>query len=440
MGLIGLPIVAIHLAVRFSRHEEDAGRTELVTAGSVGRLAPLAAAAVTVALCLAGFVLVSGLGLLAAGLPAAGVWAYAVALGLFSASAAAVGLLAAEVSREARMAYALGLGFVMVTFLARAVVDGRDWDLVWLSPSGWLAEVRPFGDVAGWPFAAYAALTGVAVLLAGAMAVRRDLYGGLVAARSGPAQAAVALGTPVGMAWRFVRAPVVGWLVGTSVWNAAFGGLSGEMEDLAASNPTLMEALGVERPEHLVTSLALLLCAVGATAFGVQAAARLAGEEAQGRLGLVLSTRVGRARLWLAWLAVVVAGAVAVLASSTLMLAVFAAWSTGDSGGLGDTLGGGLALVAPVVLVVAVAAALQACWPRVTGLAWLLVAWVTVVGVLADTLRLPDWSRDLSPVHAAGRVPIEDPNATALVVLTVLAVALLAGGLLRFRRRELVAG
>ena len=351
MGLIGLPIVAVHLAVRFTRPEEDAGRTELLTAARLGRLAPLAAAVTAVGLCLTGFVVVTGLGLTAVGLPAAGAWRYAVALGLFTAAFAAVGLLAAEVSREARMAYALGLVFVMATFLLRAVVDGRDWDAVWASPSGWLAEARPFGSSQWWPYAAYAGMAGVGVLLAGAMAWRRDLYGGLVAARSGPAYGTAALGTPAGLAWRFVP-PLVGWLVGTAVWNAAFGGLAGEMADIAAKNPALLDALGVERPEHLVTSLALLLAAVGATAFGVQAVGRLAREESEGRLGLVLSTRAPRTRLWAAWLGVVLAGAVAVLLVSALALAAFTAWSTGDAGGVPDTLHGGLALVLPVLFVV----------------------------------------------------------------------------------------
>lgn len=441
MALVGFPILAIHLAVRFSRHEEDAGRTELVTAGRVGRLAPMAGAAATVGACLAGFVVVTGLGLQAIGLPVAGSWRYAVSLGLFAAAFAAIGLLAAEVSREGRTAYALGLSFVMVTFLLRAVVDGRGWDATWASPSGWLAEARPWGaSWQWWPYAAYAASSVLCVLLALATAAHRDLNGGLVAARSGPAYGTAALGTPVGLAWRFTRAPLLGWLLGTATWNAAFGGLAGEMADIVESNPTLLDAMGLERPEHLVTTLALLLCGVGAAAFGVQAVGRLAHEESRGRLGLVLATRVPRSRLWSAWLGVTLVGTAAVLLVSTLSLGLVAAWSTGDGSGLGDTVGGGLALVPPVALVVTLAAALHGLAPRLAALAWVAVGWVTVVGLLGETLRLPGWSRDLSPVHAVGRVPVEDPNAGALVVCAVLAAALLAGGLARFRTRQLVAG
>lgn len=440
MALVGFPIIAIHLAVRFSRHEEDSGRLELVTAGRVGRLAPLAAAALTVGSCLTGFVALTAIGLTATGLPSGGSWLYALTLGLFAASFAALGLLVAEVSREARTAYAVGLPVALVAFLVRAGVDGRGWDLAWLSPSGWLAEVRPWAEWQWWPLAAFVGLALVCVALAAAMASHRDLYGGLLAPRSGPAYGAPTLGTPAGLVWRFTRAPLLGWLLGTAVWNAAFGGLAGEMTEIAAANPTMLDALGVEKAEHLVTSLALLLCGVGAAAFGVQAMTRLAREETSGRLGYVLATRAARARLWLVWLVVVSCGAAAVLLVSSLVLGLFTAWSTGDGSNVGSAFVAASALLLPVVSVVSVAAALHAVAPRLTALAWVVVSWTTVVGLLAETLRLPGWARDLSPLHAAGRVPIEDPSTAALVVTALLTVLLVAGGVARFGRRDLVAG
>lgn len=440
LALVGFPVIAIHLAVRLSRHEEDSGRTELVTAGRVGRLAPVTAAALTVGICLAGFVASTAAGLTAAGLPATGAWHYSLALGLFAASSAALGLLAAEVGKESRTAYGVALGVALVAFLVRAGIDGQGWDLAWVSPSGWLAEVRPWTDPQAWPLVAYACLTLACLAAAAAMASRRDLYGGLLAARSGPAYGAPALGTPTGFVWRFTRASLAGWLLGTVLWNAAFGALAGEMTEIARANPTMLAALGVERAEDLVTSLALLLCGVGASAFGVQAMARLAREESNGRLGYVLSTRAARARLWLVWLAVVVGGVVMVLLASSLSLGLFAVWSTGDGSNLGSALGAAAALVLPVVSVVALGAALQGSAPRLAVLAWVAVGWTTVVGLLAETLRLPEWARDLSPLHAVGNVPIEDPNAAALVVTALLAASLVACGVARFRRRDLLTG
>ncbi len=63
MGLVLFPVVALHLAIRSTRRDEDAGRTDLVTAAPVGRSAPLCAAAAAIALWLTAVVAAGALGL-----------------------------------------------------------------------------------------------------------------------------------------------------------------------------------------------------------------------------------------------------------------------------------------------------------------------------------------------------------------------------------------
>lgn len=68
------------------------------------------------------------------------------------------------------------------------------------------------------------------------------------------------------------------------------------------------------------------------------------------------------------------------------------------------------------------------------------MAWVLTVGMLAQTLRLPEWARNASPVYAAGQVPIDDPRPGALALMAALTLALLVAVWLRFTRRDLRAG
>ena len=111
------------------------------------------------------------------------------------------------------------------------------------------------------------------------------------------------------------------------------------MTDIVKANPSLLEALGVDKAEYVVTSMALLLCGVGAAAFGVQAMSRLAREETSGRLGLVLSAHVTRRRVWLTWWALAVTASVplVVLVVSALALGVFTAWATGDESNIASS-------------------------------------------------------------------------------------------------------
>lgn len=186
--------------------------------------------------------------------------------------------------------------------------------------------------------------------------------------------------------------------------------------------------------------MALLMCALGSVAYGVQAVTRLAREEAQGRLGLLLSTRVPRRRLWAAWILVALGGSWIVLLGSSAALGAATAWATGDRAQLGRAVGAGVDLLVPVALVVAIAVLLQGAAPRWAGLAWAPVVWIAVVGMLAEPLRLPVWARRLSPAYAVGQVPFEEPDAAALAVMAALAAGCAVVALLRFRGRGLLTG
>ena len=104
-----------------------------------------------------------------------------------------------------------------------------------------------------------------------------------------------------------------------------------------------------------------------------------------------------------------------VLVVSALALGVFTAWATDDASNVGSSLGAGLALVTPTALIISTCGMLQALSPRLAQLAWTLVGWATVVAMLAEALGLPEWARMASPFYAAGQVPIQDPDAAALL-------------------------
>ncbi|PIJ42294.1 polyketide antibiotic transporter, partial [Leucobacter sp. OLES1] len=139
--------MALFLAVRHTRGDEESGRAELIGATPAGRSAPLTAtliegagasvllgvlvAAVTLALGLApGGSLVAGAGTAAAGL-------------VFLA----VGLCAAQLMRTSRGANSLGVWVLLATFLASGIGNALGTPSADLQriESSWLAWVSPFG-------------------------------------------------------------------------------------------------------------------------------------------------------------------------------------------------------------------------------------------------------------------------------------------------------
>lgn len=442
MGLLLFPTVATLLAIRHTRGEEDAGRTELLTAARVGRLAPLLAAVLVITMDLLLFGAISAAGSLAAGLPVTGSIRYAVSLVLFALTFASLGLLVGEASRESRTATGVGLGIVLGLFLARAVIDGAGWSLTWATPAGWLTEVRPFGgeESAWWPYAAY--LTAIVILLGAAamVALRRDLYGGVFAARPGPAVATARLTTPTGLVWRLTRGAFLGWLLGLLVWGGALGAISDTMTAVIRASPQLLELFGVERAEDIVTGLSLSLAAIGSAALFAQGVGRLAGEEDSGRLGFLAAGRHPRRRLWMSWAVVLVLESIALIMAQATALGLATTWATGDSANIREALAGGAVTVPAVLLIGTGALLVRAVAPPVAAAVWVLVGWVAIVAFLADALDLPTWARRLSPLDAVGRVPMDDPRLWVIAGFTVVAAILALVSTAGFARRDLRAG
>lgn len=439
LGLLIFPLAGILLAVRLTRREEDSGRIDLLSAGRLGRLAPVASAVVLGAGIAVGLAVIIGVGLSVAGLPVGGAARYAVLLALSMLFWTGVGLVAAQVARDARTATTVGLGLLLVCYLVRMVVDGLEARAEWLSPLGWLPAAAPFGDWRWEPYAAVVAVTSALVAIAAVVATRRDLDGGLIAPRPGPVRAAARTGTPMGLAWRLGRGSMAGWVIGLGAWSVGIGLLAGEMTEVMRGNPQLVALFGLDSPEDAVVAMTASLTALGLAAMGVQAIGRLGAEEDAGRLGLVLSGAVTARRMWTRWTAVVLLSVLATAALQAGLFAVASIVSTDRTTGASANLVAAAILAIPVLVVVLVAAGLRGGAPRWSAVAWLMIGWGAVVAFLAEALRLPGWARDLSVFHVVGRVPIDDPRLAAIAGLSVLALVCAGIGRMVVGRRDLAS-
>lgn len=439
MGQILFPVLALGVALRQTRGAEEAGLTELLTATRVGHLAPLVGGAVLLAITCVLASLTTCVGMIVTGISLEGTAWYVTGIGLLMFTFGSLGLALGQLIQSTRTAHLAGLGVLVVAFVVRAVVDGYGADVPWASPLGWFAEIRSFDQPRVWPLIAYSATSLLLLALAAGVAGHRDLGAGVIAPRPGPPRAGARLGTVTGTAWRMTRAVVVSWTLFALVWTVSIGALTREMTQLLAANPEMLEALGLDRAGDVLTSMAVVGVALAATAVAVQGSERLAVEESTDRLGMLLATSTPRVRLWSGWWAVVSLSGVAVLVLGMLGLGLSSWAVTGDVAALSSALGVGLAYVVPVLFVSATAAALRAVVPRLAALAWALIGWIVLVGFLAETLRIPGWARDLSPLHLVGTLPREDPSTAALVGLLLGTCVLFAGSALAFHRRDLRA-
>lgn len=435
-------LMAILTVTRHTRADEEAGRTELVLAGPVGRLAPLAAA-VTVAFLASialGAVSAAGLGSLgAASVDWPGSMLYGAALASVAIAFTGVAAVSAQLTDNSRSASGLAGLVVGLAYASRAVGDAGDlpW-LSWLSPFAWAQRTYAYVDDRWSPLALSvllaAALIGVAVVLNR----RRDLGSGLRQPRPGPVRAARRLATPVGLAVRLQRTALIAWTASLLCFGLMYGSLLGTAKDFVADLEVVHKVLGSYGDTLIPAFLSLLvtMLAMAASVYAIIGTLRAQAEERSARAEALLATPVSRRRWIGSHTLVGGGGAIAILAAGALGVGSTGAVSLRDASVLGQVLQAAAVQVTPILLVVAIVVALFGWLPRLTGLVWVVMVYAITAGTLGGLLGLPEWALKLSPFALVPALPAEEFTPWPVLGMLAAAAALYLAGLAGLRRRD----
>jgi polyether ionophore transport system permease protein len=442
-------LASLLTVVRHTRSDEEAGRRELLGSTVVGRHAPLAAALlVTCAADLALGALLAA-GMVGVGLPATGSLAYGASMAAAGWTFAAVGAVAAQLAQGAGVARGIALATLGVAFALRAAGDtggpgsGFGW-LSWLSPIGWAQQARAYAGERWWVFALPLALVVVLVAAAFALQARRDVGAGVLPARLGPAEGAPGLRSPLALAWRLHRVALVSWTAGLALGGALIGSVATSVGDMANDSPQLKDVLerlgGAKALSDAYISGAMVIFALAAAGYAIQATLRLRSEEESGRAEPVLATAVSRLRWAGSHLLFGLLGPAVALAAAGLAEGLAYGLSSGDVGGeLPKVLGGALVQLPAVLVLSGTAMALFGLLPRLAPAAWAALAVSAFLVLIGPLLRLSHWLLDLAPFSHVPKVPGASVSAAPLAWLLATAAVLAAAGLAGFRRRDVVS-
>ncbi|GII97817.1 ABC-2 type transport system permease protein [Sediminihabitans luteus] len=447
-------IMNVLLVVRHTRAEEETGRAELVRAGVVGRRAPgLAAFCTAVVANLAVGVLslvmllVGGASVEDSGITVPDTVALCLGVALTGLVFAAVASVTSQVTEHARAASGAAFAVLGLAYLLRAIGDVQaehgSW-VSWLSPLAWTQQTRPYVDLRWWPLALPVVLVVVLLLVAVRLTARRDLGAGLVPVRPGRADARPGLRSPFALAWRQQRASVVAWGSGIAVLGLATGTFANQMDDITAmveDNALAAEIFG--GPDQVLDAfdaVMVLFLAVGVGAWALASFLRAHGEETSGRAEPLLVAPVSRSRWLGAHLAVTGIGTLVLLAGAGLSLGLGEVAVGREVGALGEILVATLLYLPAVAVLVGVSALAFGVLGRLVQLGWALLAYAFVVGMFGPLLDLPSWAVHVSPFASVPTLADADAAWWPLAVLVVVAVALLAGSFVGFRRRDLATG
>ncbi|MFF9174411.1 ABC transporter permease [Streptomyces sp. NPDC014793] len=427
--------MSLLIVVRHTRDEEESGRQELVASGAVGRRAPLTAALLAAAVADAALALLVTVGL--AGQGAGGALAFGLGLagvGMVFATAAAV---VAQLTESARLARGLTAALLGAAFVLRAAGDSATDDgsspLTWLSPLGWVENLRSFADERWWVLALFAAAVAAQAGVAYALAGRRDVGMSFLPTRPGPATGR--LGTAGALAWRLQRGAVLGWSAGFFLAGVVYGGLTDGAADLVRDNESarrIFERMGGRSglTDAFLASMTGMLGLVAAL-YVVASVLRLHNEETSGRVEPVLACAVGRLRWAAGHLAIAFGGSAVIMTLAGLGFAV------GYGKEAGPVLGACLVQLPAVWVIGAVAVLLHGAAPRLAPAAWGVAVAVLLIGWVGPALDAPRIVLDLSPFGHLPKLPGEAMRWPPVLGLTGLAAALVATGLAALRRRDL---
>jgi hypothetical protein len=212
LGLVSLigAVWALLSATKQLRGEEDAGRWELLLAGQTTRRHAAAQAIAGLLVGLSVLWVVTAVITAAVGRRSDTAFSIRAALFLSVALASsplmflAVGALTSQLAATGRQAAGMAAAVLGAAFVLRLAADsgtGLTWAR-WLSPLGWIDELRPLTGTRPVALAPILAFTIVVAALAVYLAGRRDLGASVVPDRSTARPRTRLLGTPLGLAVR----------------------------------------------------------------------------------------------------------------------------------------------------------------------------------------------------------------------------------------------
>jgi ABC-2 type transport system permease protein len=433
---------AVLLVARHTRGEEQSGRRELLGGTVVGRHAPLAA---VLAVVLPGGAVIAAagvLGLISAGLPVTGSCALAAVVGAAVWVAAGMAAVAAQLSERSTIAGGAAWGAFYGLHLVRGFAhlggDGFGW-LVWLTPNGWLEQVRPFAGTRWWPLLPAVALTVGLVGLAVWLSSRRDIGAAVFGSRPGPARAAAGLRDPLRLAWRLHRSGILAVAAVLAAIGLAMGSIGATaMVGYADADwvRAWAAAMRLADPADALYVYVVFVFVFVSAVHAVLTVLRLRTEETSGLAESILSTPHSRTRWAGGHLAVALVAPLLLQLGLGTGLSIGAAATTGNPGELGRALALCLPLVPAVWVIVGItllAFGLSGQSAPVVG--WLAIA-IGIVAEIAVKAGLPDIVfLALSPfAHVS---PYYQPTPLTYLLLVLLAAALIAIGLTTLRRRDL---
>jgi ABC-2 type transport system permease protein len=434
-------------STRLLRGEEDEGRWDLLLAGPTTRRAGTGQALIGLA---AGFsalwastaIITVAIGRTARISIAPGPALYfALAMVATAGMFLGIGVLTSQLAPTRRQAAAYAAVFLGATYGIRLIADAGVGlhGLIWLSPLGWVEELRPLTDPQPLALLPIIGLTGITALAAVSLAGRRDVGAGIISDRTVSGSRSRLLTGPTGLSIRLTRSTVIGWWVAIAISGLLYGLIakSAGATISGSSVRTVFSRLGATgNGAEAVLGVCFLVIGVLVAFVGAGQLTAARYEEAAGRLDHLLAGTVCRT----GWLGGRLLVALAVLVVSGLGAGFFAwlgAASQGSGVELTTLLGAGLNVVPPAIVILGIGVLAFGLVPRATSVVvYSYLGWSLLVVVVGGIGAVDHWILDTSVFHQMASAPARPPDWPANGAMGLVGAVSLVLGVVAFMHRD----
>lgn len=452
---IFIALMSMQIISRHTRQNEENGSAELIHSMTTGRYAPLTAAFIVMVGANLIVWLATVAGIWQQGyLPIRGAWLMFGSLALVGISYGLIASVLAQVSENTRTVNLLGTGVICLTVFTRALGDGlatvpqsgeamhSTW-LSWLSPLGLGQQIYPYTRQEYWPLAALIFLCLISLAAAYVLLSKRDIGSGLLQPKLGLAHAKRFFVTPLGLAWRLCRGPVLAWFGFLVLLGLTYGYMGNQFKDLLANNDIIKRYLtvGIDEQQLInafygaMVGMSMMLI-VGMI---VQILQRLRTEEASGYLESIAAT--GRSRtLWLGGF--VLLAMLSLFVSLLLFAGIFSATvrftSQADWHTVWLIIKATLVYIPALMLFVGLMICTFGFLPRATSqVGWLAAVWTFIISQFGTLFAFPQWLLNTSPFGHTPNLMIRETDWLPLSIMTAAGILLILLGMWRFGHRDI---
>ncbi|MFN0200112.1 MAG: ABC transporter permease [Bacteroidia bacterium] len=440
-SVIFLGIFNLFFVTKHSRSEEETGRYELLSSTAIGRYAMLSA---TLGVAFIANLLIGisiSFYLIQYGLPTEGSLALGISAFLTGILMATCTAFVAQLSRQASKTRGIMGVILTVIYLFKAVGEGGDNALVWLSPMCWLHKIRPYADE-NWAITLlFVAFSVILTTFSYYFLSKRDIGTGFLKEMESKGVTSPLLNNSLALAWRLHRSSIFGWTVSFAGIGMMIGFMMDAISAQIGTNPEIKAFLlkmGNTNMGDLMFTLVMAMLSQVLAAYAIMSSGKMQVEEIENRSDIVLSLAVSRTRWAMNHLLVILAGIFIVLFTMGTITG-FCYGLTIDAVGEQTfrILGATLAFLPALCVIAAFAFLIFAISPQRFYISWIFLVFLVLLGFLQELVPDAKELGKLSPFTHVPQVLVGGKEWINLLWLSLTALILAIAGIFYYRKRDI---